>query len=159
MRRTGWWRSPVTGPLAAAMGRSRVTLYRPARRLAKGRKDPDVHAKPALAWQLIAEARAAGIPFRLVVADSIYGRERRVGGQARRRPDPVCHGTHALAQHLATCRRSRSSTGLPPPEAAQRLPLDAWQRTMRGASHAKSSSAPLRSSSWGRPTVRPRACA
>ena len=48
-----------------------VKPYRPASRLLKGRKDPDFHTKPALAWQLIEEARAAGIPFRLVVADSI----------------------------------------------------------------------------------------
>ena len=50
-----------------------VKAYRPASRLPKGRKDPAFQTKPALAWQLIAEARAAGIPFRLVVADSVYG--------------------------------------------------------------------------------------
>jgi SRSO17 transposase len=50
-----------------------VKPYRPASRLPKGRKDLAFHTKPALAWQLIEEARAAGIPFRLVVADSIYG--------------------------------------------------------------------------------------
>jgi SRSO17 transposase len=50
-----------------------VKPYRPASRLPKGRKDPDFHTKPALAWQLIEEARAQGIPFRLVVADSVYG--------------------------------------------------------------------------------------
>ncbi len=37
-----------------------VKAYRPASRLPKGRKDPDFHTKPALAWQLIEEARAAG---------------------------------------------------------------------------------------------------
>jgi SRSO17 transposase len=48
-----------------------VKPYRPARRLPKGRADAAFHTKPELAWELIAEARAAGIPFRLVVADSV----------------------------------------------------------------------------------------
>jgi SRSO17 transposase len=46
---------------------------RPASRLPKGRADPAFHTKPELAWQLIEEARAAGIAFRLVVADCVYG--------------------------------------------------------------------------------------
>ncbi len=50
-----------------------VKPYRPARRLPHGRNEPAFATKPQLAWQLIAEARAAGIPFRLVVADSVYG--------------------------------------------------------------------------------------
>jgi DDE superfamily endonuclease len=60
-----------------ADGRRHVPLgvppYRPASRLAKGRRDPAFHPKPQLAWQLIEEARAAGLPFHLVVADSLYG--------------------------------------------------------------------------------------
>src|SRR5258705_10918298 len=50
-----------------------VRPYRPASRLPKGRTDPAFHTKPQLAWDLIQEAQAAGIPFRLVVADSVYG--------------------------------------------------------------------------------------
>jgi SRSO17 transposase len=50
-----------------------VKPSRPASRMPKGRNDPDFHTKPALAWQLIEEARPAGIPLRLMVADSIYG--------------------------------------------------------------------------------------
>src|SRR5262249_36106515 len=50
-----------------------VKPYRPASRLPKGRTDPDVHTTPDLAWQLREAARAAGIPFRLLVADSVYG--------------------------------------------------------------------------------------
>ncbi len=50
-----------------------VKPYRPASRLPTGQQDPAVHPKPQLAWELIAEARAAGIPFRLVVADGVYG--------------------------------------------------------------------------------------
>jgi SRSO17 transposase len=50
-----------------------VKPYRPASRLSKGRKDAAFHTKPDLAWALIEEARAAQIPCRLVVADSIDG--------------------------------------------------------------------------------------
>jgi SRSO17 transposase len=50
-----------------------VKPYRPASRLPRGRKDPAFHTKPDLGWQLIEEARAAQIPFSLVVADSVYG--------------------------------------------------------------------------------------
>src|SRR5258706_13878521 len=50
-----------------------VKPYRPASRLPQGRKDPAFHPKPELAWQLIEDARAAGIPLRLVVADCVYG--------------------------------------------------------------------------------------
>ncbi len=63
-----------------------VKPYRPASRLPKGRKDPAFHTKPALAWQLIEEARAAGIPFRLVVADSVYGENADAGGAASSPP-------------------------------------------------------------------------
>jgi SRSO17 transposase len=48
-----------------------VRPYRPASRLPQGRTDPALHTKPELAWELIADARAAGIPFRLVVADAV----------------------------------------------------------------------------------------
>ena len=50
-----------------------VKPARPASRLPKGKRDPAFHTKPALAWELIEQARAADIPFRLVVADSVYG--------------------------------------------------------------------------------------
>src|ERR687883_1788067 len=50
-----------------------VRPYRPASRLPPGKADPAFRTKPELAWELIEEARAAGIPFRVVVADCIYG--------------------------------------------------------------------------------------
>src|SRR5260221_1170521 len=49
-----------------------VKPYRPASRLPTGRKDPAFHPKPELAWELLAEARAAGIPFRLLVGRAGY---------------------------------------------------------------------------------------
>jgi SRSO17 transposase len=34
---------------------------------------PAFHTKPGVGWELIQEARRAGIPFRVVVGDCIYG--------------------------------------------------------------------------------------
>jgi len=50
-----------------------VRPYTPAARLAAGKRDPAFRTKPQLALQLVQAARAAGIPFRAVVADSLYG--------------------------------------------------------------------------------------
>ncbi len=50
-----------------------VRPYWPAARLTGGKKDPVFRTKPELAWELIEEARSAGIPFRVVVADCVYG--------------------------------------------------------------------------------------
>ena len=45
----------------------------PAARLAGGKQHPAFRTKPQLALELVQAARAAGIPFRAVVADSLYG--------------------------------------------------------------------------------------
>jgi SRSO17 transposase len=50
-----------------------VRPYPPAARLAGGKQHPAFRTKPQLARELILAARAAGIPFRAVVADSLYG--------------------------------------------------------------------------------------
>jgi hypothetical protein len=50
-----------------------VRPYTPAVRLAGGKQDPAFRTKPQLALELVEAARAAGIPFRAVVADSLYG--------------------------------------------------------------------------------------
>src|SRR3954466_2679805 len=47
--------------------------YTPARRLPRGKADPVFRTKPQLAEQLVADAVAAGIPFRAIVADCFYG--------------------------------------------------------------------------------------
>jgi hypothetical protein len=47
--------------------------YTPAARLAGGKQDPTFRTNPQLALELVHAARAAGIPFRAVVADSLYG--------------------------------------------------------------------------------------
>jgi SRSO17 transposase len=50
-----------------------IRPYEPAARLARGKADPAFRTKPALAVELVEAARAAGIPFEAVVADSVYG--------------------------------------------------------------------------------------
>src|SRR5262249_50718711 len=47
-----------------------VPPYPPALRLAGGKQPPPFRPKPQRAWELVHAARAAGIPFRAVVADS-----------------------------------------------------------------------------------------
>jgi SRSO17 transposase len=114
-----------------------VKAYRPASRLPKGRKDPDFHTKPALAWQLIAEARAGGIPFRLVVADSIYGENADLEAKLFAAKIPYIMGlkpSHGTWQLVEDPDHPPAFT---PAEAAARLPLDAWQRTIRFDSHGK----------------------
>jgi SRSO17 transposase len=114
-----------------------VTPCRPASRLPKGRTDPDVHTQPELAWQLIAEARAADIPFRLVVADSIYGENAALEARLFAAKIPSIMGlkpSHGTWQMVDDPEHPPAFT---PAEAAARLPLDAWQRTVRFDRHGK----------------------
>jgi hypothetical protein len=50
-----------------------VVPYTPACRLPRGTRDPGFRTKPQQAAELVQAARAAGIPFRAVVADCFYG--------------------------------------------------------------------------------------
>jgi SRSO17 transposase len=112
-----------------------VKPYRPASRLPKGRKDPDFHTKPQLAWELIEEARTAGIPFRLVVADSIYGENADLEAKLFAAQIPYIMGlrpSHGTWQFVDDPAHPPAFT---PAEAAARLPLDAWERTVRFDSH------------------------
>jgi hypothetical protein len=133
----GWSPSPATladGTRHVLVG---VTPYRPASRLPKGRNDPAFHTKPDLAWQLIEAARAAHIPFHLVVADRVYGESAQLESRlfAAQIPDVMglrpSHGTWQFvedAAHPPACT---------PAEAAARLPREAWERTVRDATHGK----------------------
>jgi hypothetical protein len=47
--------------------------YTPASRLPRGKADPAFGTKPQLAVEVIEQARAAGLPFRAIVADCFYG--------------------------------------------------------------------------------------
>jgi SRSO17 transposase len=124
-----------------ADGRRHVPLgvkpYRPAARLAEGKADPAFHTKPELAWDLIEEARAAGIPFRVVVADCVYGENPKLEGRlyAARigyilalRPN---RGTWQFVEDEAI------PPAFTPAEAAARLPAERWQRTVRLDSHGE----------------------
>jgi len=50
-----------------------VQPYTPAGRLPKGKSDPAFRTKPQIAVELVDAALEAGIPFRAVVADCLYG--------------------------------------------------------------------------------------
>ena len=114
-----------------------VKPYRPGSRLPLGKKDPAFHTKPELAWTLIQEAQAAGIPFRLVVADSVYGESSQLEGHLVTAHIPYImglrpsHGTWQLVEDPA------HPPAFTPAEAAARLPADAWERTVRFDSHGK----------------------
>jgi hypothetical protein len=103
--------------------------------LPNGRKDPDFHTKPELAWQLIEEARAASIPCRLVVVDSIDGENAALEAKlfAAKMPSSMglkpFHGTWQVVDDPA------NPPTFTPAEAAARLPLAAWERTVRFDSH------------------------
>ncbi|OHV25683.1 hypothetical protein BBK14_21885 [Parafrankia soli] len=60
-----------------------VRPYRPASRLPAGKADPAFATKPELAWELIEQARAGGVPFRAVVADCVYGENPTLEGRLR----------------------------------------------------------------------------
>lgn len=114
-----------------------VRAYRPASRLPKGKADAAFHTKPELAWELIEEARAAGIPFRVVLGDCVYGENPKLEGRL------FAAGLHyvlALRPHRGTWQAIEDPAHPPaftPAEAAERLPLDQWQRTVRLDSHGK----------------------
>ena len=114
-----------------------VRAYRPASRLPKGKADPAFHTKPELAWELIEEARTAGIPFRVVLGDCVYGENAKLEGRLFAAD---LHYVLALRPHRGTWQYVEDPAHPPaftPAEAAERLPLDQWQRTVRLDSHGK----------------------
>ncbi len=58
-----------------------VEPYTPAHWFARGNKDAGFRTKPALALELVERAHKAGVPFKAVVADSLYGKhDKFIGG-------------------------------------------------------------------------------
>ena len=53
-----------------------VEPYTPAHWFERGKADPEFRTKPHIALELVELARAAELPFRAVVADSLYGEHR-----------------------------------------------------------------------------------
>jgi hypothetical protein len=114
-----------------------VRPCRPAAWLPKGKADPAFAAKPELSWGLIDKARAAGVPFRAVVADCVYGENPKLEGRLRAariryvlalRPG---HGTWQAVDDPA------HPPAFTPAEAAARLPLERWRRLVLTGSHGQ----------------------
>jgi SRSO17 transposase len=59
--------------------------YTPASRFSAGTDDPRFRTKSQIAIDLIEQARAAGIPFRAVVADCFYGDNAELEGRLTQR--------------------------------------------------------------------------
>lgn len=114
-----------------------VRPYRPAARLPRGKGDPAFATKPELAWELIGEARAAGVPFWAVVADCVYGENPKLEGRlraARIRYVLALRPSHGTWQWVEDPAHLPAFT---PAEAAARLPLKCWRRLVLTDSHGK----------------------
>ena len=114
-----------------------VTPYWPASRLPEGRQDPKFRTKPVLAWELIEEAWQSGIPFRAVVADCIYGEHPTFTANLFCADIPyvvAVHSNHGVWQFVED---PANPPAFNPREAAERVPLDRWQRVERRDSHGK----------------------
>ncbi len=114
-----------------------VKPYRPASRLPRGRSDPAFHTKPDLAGELIEQARAADIPFRLVVADSVYGENAQLEARVFTARIPYIMGLRPSHGTWQVIEDETHPPAFPPAEAAARLPASAWHRTVRFDSHGK----------------------
>jgi DDE superfamily endonuclease len=114
-----------------------VRAYRPASRLPKGKADPAFHTKPELAWEVIEAACAAGLPFRVVLGDCVSGENPKLEGRLFA---AGLHSVLALRPHRGTWQFVEDPAHPPaftPAEAAQRVPPDQWQRTVRLDRHGK----------------------
>src|SRR5438067_1053620 len=114
-----------------------VKPYWPASRLPGGKQDPRFRTKPMLAWELIEEAWQSGIPFRAVVADCIYGEHPTLTANLFCAAIPyvvAIHSNHGVWQFVED---PANPPAFNPHEAAQRVPLERWQRVVRRDSHGK----------------------
>jgi SRSO17 transposase len=104
-----------------------VVPYTPECRLPGGKQDPAFHTKPRLALDLVERAKATGIAFEAIVADSAYGDNRpfvRVLN-ARRLPYVLAH-SGKIGRGWAPSHVAHSFE-----DAARELPLRSWQRIVR----------------------------
>jgi SRSO17 transposase len=114
-----------------------VRPYRPARRLPLGKADAAFRTKPELAWELVEEARAAGIPFRVVVADCVYGENLKFESRLLRARIRYVLALRPNRGTWQSVQDPRHPPAFTPAEAAHRLPKDQWQRTARRDSHGR----------------------
>jgi SRSO17 transposase len=119
-----------------------VKPFRPGSRLPKGQADPALHTKPEWAWELSEQARAAQIPFQLVVAACVSGERAQREGRRFTAGIPYIMGlrpAHGTWQWIADPPHppAAAPAACTPAAAAQRRSASAWQRSLRGASHGK----------------------
>src|SRR5215208_127080 len=93
-----------------------IEPYEPAARLPRAEKDPAFRTKPKIGVDLVDRAREAGIPFRAVVADSVYGESPNFEGQLWKAKLPY---VLSLSPHKG--RWAEAEAVHTPQEAAQRL--------------------------------------
>jgi hypothetical protein len=103
-----------------------VAPYTLVSRFAAGAKDPRFRTKPQIAIALIEQARAAGIPFRAIVADCFYGDNIELEGLLRQRRIPYVLAHRSTWGGWAPAEEAHSFA-----EAVQDLPRAAWQRVKR----------------------------
>jgi SRSO17 transposase len=114
-----------------------VKPYCPACRLPQGKKDPAFRTKPELAWDLIEAARAAGLPFRVVVADCMYGENPALEARLFAATIPYVLALRASHGTWQVVADEENPPAFTPKEAAHRLPAEQWQRHGRRDSHGK----------------------
>jgi SRSO17 transposase len=114
-----------------------VKPYWPASRLPEGKQDERFRTKPALAWELVEEAWRNGIPFRAVVADCIYGEHPTFIANLFCSDIPYVVAIRANHGVWQVVEGEANPPAFNPREAAQRVPLDQWQRVIRHDSHGK----------------------
>jgi hypothetical protein len=93
-----------------------VEPYEPAERLPGGKSDPAFRTKPQIGVELLDRARKAGIPFRAVVADSVYGESPNFEGKLWKRGVP-----YVLSLRPHKGRWAEVEAAHTPEEAARRL--------------------------------------
>ena len=101
--------------------------YRPNKRLAGGKQDPQFLTKPQIALSPVERALGLGIPFKAIVADCFYGDHRALEKALIERCLPP-----VLARLSAPGRgRTPAETDHSFSDAAQSPPLSAWQPVIR----------------------------
>ena len=93
-----------------------IEPYEPAERLPRGKADPAFRTKPQIGVELVDRAREAGIPFRAVVADSVYGESPNFEGKLWKTKVPY---VLSLKPHKG--RWAEEEAAHTPEEAARRL--------------------------------------
>jgi hypothetical protein len=96
-----------------------IEPYEPAERLPRGKADPSFRTKPRIGVELVDRAREAGIPFRAVVADSVYGESPNFEGELWKAKVP-----YVLSLRPHKGRWAEAEAAHTPEEAAQRLQWD-----------------------------------